>query len=261
MAGRVEETRAEIALPSGPLAYVLRRHPRSRGLRLTVDPRLGLVVSVPLASRRGWARPESLVTGFLRDREPWIRRHLARLERDRAAARARGGPADGGTVRYLGQAHRVRVIPAAPGVARSTVSREGADAGDELVVRVARRDRRAVPIVLEHWLRERAQEAIERAIAGHAPALKVAPARVSLRDPRTRWGSASRSGTLSFSWRLVLAPPEALETVVIHELAHLRVFGHGSRFWELVARRRPDHADWRRWLRRHSHELHDALGD
>jgi predicted metal-dependent hydrolase len=62
-----------------------------------------------------------------------------------------------------------------------------------------------------------------------------------------------------FSWRLVLAPPEALETVVIHELAHLRVFGHGPRFWALVASRRPDHAEWRRWLRTHSLELHGAL--
>ena len=72
--------------------------------------------------------------------------------------------------------------------------------------------------------------------------------------------SASRKGTLSFSWRLILGPPEALETVVIHELAHLRVFGHGPRFWELVASRRPDHLTWRRWLRTHSHELHAALG-
>ncbi len=64
-----------------------------------------------------------------------------------------------------------------------------------------------------------------------------------------------------FSWRLVLAPPEALDTVVVHELAHLRVFGHGPRFWELVATRRPDHATWRRWLRRHTLELHTAFED
>jgi predicted metal-dependent hydrolase len=63
------------------------------------------------------------------------------------------------------------------------------------------------------------------------------------------------------SWRLVLAPPEALETVVVHELAHLRVFGHGPAFWSLVASRRPDHAVWRRWLRTHSLELHAALDE
>jgi predicted metal-dependent hydrolase len=62
-----------------------------------------------------------------------------------------------------------------------------------------------------------------------------------------------------FSWRLVLAPPASLETVVVHELAHLRVFGHGPRFWALVSGCRPDHLADRAWLRRHSHALHAAL--
>ena len=62
-----------------------------------------------------------------------------------------------------------------------------------------------------------------------------------------------------FSWRLILAPPGALETVVVHELAHLRVFGHGPKFWALVASRRPDHLADRAWLRRHSHVLHASL--
>jgi predicted metal-dependent hydrolase len=64
-----------------------------------------------------------------------------------------------------------------------------------------------------------------------------------------------------FSWRLVLAPPDALETVVVHELAHLRVFGHGPGFWKLVAARRPSHLADRAWLRRHSHALHAALDE
>ena len=72
-------------------------------------------------------------------------------------------------------------------------------------------------------------------------------------------GGASRTGRLSFSWRLVLARPEALETVVVHELAHLRAFGHGPGFWELVATRAPEHVRWRRWLRQHAAELHAAL--
>ena len=115
--------------------------------------------------------------------------------------------------------------------------------------------------VLDALLKPRARAAIEREIARHAPALGVTPAAVSIRDQRTRWGSASRQGRLAFSWRLILAPPEALETVVIHELAHLRVFGHGPRFWALVASRRADHKVWRRWLRDHSTELHGALDD
>ena len=64
-----------------------------------------------------------------------------------------------------------------------------------------------------------------------------------------------------FSWRLVLAPPASLETVVVHELAHLTVFGHGPAFWALVAARRPSHLGDRAWLRRNAYALHTALGE
>ena len=261
MVARVVETPAAASLPGGRVEYTLRRNPRSRTLRVTIDPRRGLVVSIPPTTRRGWARPEARVDGFLRERERWIRRHLGRLERERAEHAARGGLTEGATIRYRGAPHRLVIAPAAPSARRSTVAREGLDEGDALVVRLASRDRRGIAAVLEEWLRARATEAINRAISLHAEALRATPQRVSLRDPRTRWGSASREGALSFSWRLVLAPPEALETVVVHELAHLRVFGHGPRFWALVASRRPDHLEWRRWLRRHSNELHRALDD
>ncbi len=137
----------------------------------------------------------------------------------------------------------------------------GAVEEDEIIVRLAPADRRSLAAVIEAWLKPRARTEIEREIRRHAAGLGVAPAAVSIRDQRTRWGSASREGRVAFSWRLVLAPPEALETVVIHELAHLRVFGHGPRFWALVASRRPDHKAWRRWLRDHSTELHSALRD
>lgn len=250
-------------LPGGPLDYSLRRSHRSRGLRVTIDPRLGVVVSVPLASRRGWAHPEREVERFLATREPWIRRHLARIEAQRAAIGARGGIADGAEFRFLGEIHRLRIVAAAPGVRRSAVGRLGGDEGDELHLVLTARDRAGAraTAVLRTWLRERAAAAIDRAVALHAPAIGKAPSRITLRDTRSRWGSASRKGSVSLSWRLILAPPEALETVVVHELAHLRVFGHGPDFWALVAARRPDHLRWRRWLRTHSHELHAALDE
>ncbi len=74
-----------------------------------------------------------------------------------------------------------------------------------------------------------------------------------------RWGSASRAGRLSFSWRLVLAPPAVLDYVVVHELAHLAVFGHPPRFWELVRSVVPEADRARRWLREHARELHWSL--
>jgi predicted metal-dependent hydrolase len=241
-----------------PVPYVLRRSPRSRRLRITIDPELGLVVTIPPATRRGWARPERLIEDFLREREPWIRRHLDQQSRQRAELAARGGLADGAAIRYLGELHRLRIAAAASG-RRSTVSRIVTLTGPELHVALLARDRERPERVLEAWFREQARFAIDATVTDHAGALGVAPAAVALRAPRTRWGSASRQGRLMLSWRLILAPREALETVVIHELAHLKVFGHGPRFWAVVASRRPDHLVWRRWLRTHSLELHGAL--
>lgn len=238
--------------------YLLRRSPRSRRLRITIDPEHGLVVTVPLATRRGWAHPERMIDDFLRDREPWIRRHLLQQARQRAELAARGGLADGASIRYLGELHRLRVASSGTG-RRSTVARVVTLAGPELHVGLLPRDVERVDRVLEAWFKDQARFAIDGTIADHAGALEVSPAAIAIRDPRSRWGSASRQGRLMFSWRLVLAPPEALETVVVHELAHLKVFGHGPRFWAVVASRRPDHLVWRRWLRSHSLELHDAL--
>jgi predicted metal-dependent hydrolase len=228
---------------------------------MTVDPRHGLVVSIPPSQRRGWAGPvaDARVEAFVREREAWVRRHLLRLERDRAEQRARGGVRDGGSVLYHGELHAIRLVAAATSARRSTVERSGTEAGDELLIRVAPRDRRGLEAVLESWLRLRARDAIDRAVARHSAGIGVRPALVELRDPRTRWGSASKEGRLMFSWRLVLAPPDALETVVVHELAHLRVFGHGPRFWALVGAHRPNHLADRAWLRRHAHAIHTAL--
>ena len=254
-----------LSLSAGPMVYWLRRSAHSRSLRVTIDPRRGVVVSIPLASRRGWAHPQRDVERFLAAREPWLRRHLEKFEREQAAVDARGGIVDGGTFRYLGELHRLRVVPAPAGARRSTVARFGAEDGDELHLMLVRRDldaplaRRRSASVLQAWLRQRASVAIDRAVAAHASGLGVTPARITLRDTRSRWGSATRKGSISLSWRLILAPPEALETVVIHELAHLREFGHGPGFWALVAGRRADHQVWRRWLRAHSLELHAAL--
>jgi predicted metal-dependent hydrolase len=254
-----EPTTRRVQVGRHVVEYRLRRSGRSRGLRITIDGREGLVATVPLTTRRGWAHPEPRVEAFIRERSTWVLRHLATFERERAAARERGGARDGGQVLFLGALHRVRLGEQRIAGRGSKVERSGVEGGDELLVTLASGERRPLERILADWLRLRASEAIDRAVAVHAAALGVRPTRVDVRDPVSRWGSASRKGRLMFSWRLVLAPPASLETVVVHELAHLRVFGHGPAFWALVAGRRPTHLADRAWLRRNSHALHAAL--
>jgi hypothetical protein len=91
-----------------------------------------------------------------------------------------------------------------------------------------------------------------------APVLGVTFGRVRVKDQRTLWGSCTPSGDLNFNWRLTLAPPEILDYVVIHELAHRLEMNHSRRFWAHVERHCPDHKVHRRWLRRNGRELQRA---
>jgi predicted metal-dependent hydrolase len=109
---------------------------------------------------------------------------------------------------------------------------------------------------VERWYRRRARDAVTVAADIESRRLEVEYCRVRIGDQRTRWGSCSRTGTLSFSWRLLLAPAAVLEYVVVHELCHLRELNHSRRFWHLVEAARPDWREHAAWLAEHGHELH-----
>ena len=103
--------------------------------------------------------------------------------------------------------------------------------------------------------RRAARELVAMLVDDEAPAIGVEPARIQIRDQRSRWGSCSTRGTLSFNWRLVLAPFDVLDYVVVHELCHLREPNHSRRFWALVEQHRPGWRAQRDWLHEHGPEL------
>ncbi|HEU5215044.1 MAG TPA: M48 family metallopeptidase [Gaiellaceae bacterium] len=109
--------------------------------------------------------------------------------------------------------------------------------------------------VSESAARVRARRLVSAVAEEEAEALGVAYRRIRIGGQRTLWGSCSPKGTLSFNWRLVLAPVDVLDYVVVHELCHLRVPNHSRRFWALVEGRRPYWREQRDWLREHGAEL------
>ena len=222
------------------IPYRIRRSERARHARILVDGS-GVEVVVP---RRF---PLREVEPFVEEKRAWIERTLRRMrqtELELPPARLE----DGGEVWYLGErlALAVRVDPSRR---REHVARRGAELRMALPPGVAVRD------ALERWYRRRARAEV-------APRLDAACARagttytaLQIRGQRTRWASCSSNGAMSFNWRLLLAPPEILDYVVEHEVAHLEVLDHSSRFWRLLASRCPDWRVHEAWLRRNGHAL------
>jgi predicted metal-dependent hydrolase len=151
--------------------------------------------------------------------------------------------------------------------ARLTVPRRMSEAEIAAVVQerqpwIRQQRRRQVPrlgldpgAVSESDARTAARELLASLADEEAPQLGVAYRKLRIGDQRTLWGSCSARGTLSFNWRLVLAPLEVADYVVVHELCHLRVLDHSRRFWSLVESRRPRFREPRAWLREHGAEL------
>jgi predicted metal-dependent hydrolase len=124
---------------------------------------------------------------------------------------------------------------------------------------IARQAARPRPVVLttverEQWRRV-ARERISERCRHFSELTGYQPTKVRITSARTRWGSCAAKGTVNFSWRLAMTPPEVMDYVIVHELAHLAELNHSARFWQRVSQIVPDHRLHRRWLRDNGHLL------
>ena len=214
-------------------AVEVRINPRARRIRLRIDPHGARAVLV-LPSERD--RPEGL--RFAAHHAGWIRTRLEPVQ-------TRIPFENGVVLPILGRPYRVRHEPTIRGVVHVV--------DDEILVGG---DASRLPLQVVAWLRTEALRQTARRSRALAAELGLRVAKVSVRDTRSRWGSCSAAGALSFSWRLVLAPEGVLDYVVAHEVAHLCIRDHGPGFWRLVGELRPGYAEERRWLRQHGGTLH-----
>ena len=113
-----------------------------------------------------------------------------------------------------------------------------------------------MPRKLTAWLKTQAKKDLTVATHHHAAVIGKTVKAISIRDTRSRWGSCAANGKLSFSWRLILAPPEILDYVAAHEVAHLREMNHSDRFWRLCEELAPHTRDARQWLKENGMRLH-----
>ena len=207
--------------------YTLRIQSAAREVVLTMPPRGSLKQASEFAQKHA----------------AWI---AARLERLPKAAPF----TDGTVVPLRGVDHR---IVASAGAARHGVGRNGV--GDERLLCVAGAEPH-IPRRVRDFLKREAKRDLEAASRQAAQALGVTIKRVSVRDQSSRWGSCSTTGVLSYSWRLILAPPFVLDYLAAHEVAHLVEMNHSREFWRLVERICPPMTRAKAWLDAHGTELH-----
>jgi predicted metal-dependent hydrolase len=122
-------------------------------------------------------------------------------------------------------------------------------------VRVRAPDGRAAGGAVQRWYRRAARRRLLQEVEEQASRLGLEVTSVSVREQRTRWGSCSPKGNLSFNWRLIVAPDDVLRYVVVHELCHLAVPNHSKAFWRMLRTTMPDWERPAEWLRRHGDEL------
>jgi predicted metal-dependent hydrolase len=219
------------------IAYTVRRSPRARRARVTIDSTRGVEVVLPDAAFRRGRTPEREAAAAIRELRPWIERRVAELDRAREAVAARGA-----SVPYLGNALR---LIAQPG--RTRAHRRG----DELMVPAGEAQRPAIERFYRRAARSEVATRLDRACEQSGTSYSA----LTIRGQRTRWGSCSPTGAMSFNWRLLLAPEPVLDYVVWHEACHLEVLDHSPRFWALVEARCPGYREQVLWLRRNGATL------
>jgi predicted metal-dependent hydrolase len=207
--------------------YTLRIHPSDREAILTMPPRGTLADAKDFAQRHG----------------AWIAARLGRLPK--------AAPFQPGTVVPLrGVAHRIVHRAGVRGVVWTEIRESG-----ERIICVAggaeHIDRR-----VHDFLKREARRDLAKAAQHYAEALSVKVKRISIRDQSSRWGSCTSAGSLSFSWRLILAPPYVLDYLAAHEVAHLVEMNHSARFWRVVARICGSVERAKVWLDTHGNDLH-----
>jgi predicted metal-dependent hydrolase len=207
--------------------YTLRIHSATREVVLTLPPRGSLKQAREFADKHG----------------AWIAARLKRLPQPVPFA-------DGTIMPLRGVAHRIAHRPHARGTV--WIEAESAEVRTICVAGAAPH----IPRRVRDYLKREAKRELEIASRQAALALGVNVKRVSIRDQTSRWGSCSTTGVLSYSWRLILAPPYVLDYLAAHEAAHLVEMNHSRAFWRQVERVCPDFKKAKAWLDVHGADLH-----
>jgi predicted metal-dependent hydrolase len=217
-----------------PIDQIIRSRRKTIALTVEFDGRL--TVRAPLRAR------DEYIRRLVEQKEDWIRskQELTRGKPVFAPKRY----VEGETFWYLGERHPLYMV-------EQNAPRLELNGG----FRLARLAQPRAAALFQRWYKQQALRIITERVQHFALQHGFAYRAMKITSARTRWGSCSSRGTLSFAWRLVMAPPAVIDYVVLHELAHLKIHNHSPKFWSSLERLLPDYREKKKWLDQNGHLL------
>lgn len=209
---------------------------KRKTLALIVKPDGSLIVRAPLKTA------EKIIREFIENHAEWI-------EKKRAEALATLPPVPrqyvpGETFLFLGNAYPLEIVQ---GQKKPLLLEES--------FKLAESNQANAKSVFERWYRVQARQILDERVKRYADQYGFQYKKIGITSARTRWGSCSANGSLNFSWRLIMAPPEVVDYVIVHELVHTIFHNHSRRFWNKVESVMPDYKERRKWLRKNGQGL------
>lgn len=210
---------------------------KRRTISLEIAANASLIVRAPM--RASLREIETIIS----DKSEWIVRQQ-KLAEQRSQEAPPKQFIDNENFLFLGELYPLKVSAI---IKKSFIFNQGFEIREDLVSKAKK--------IFIIWYRLRAKEIITERVTHFARVNQLDFQKIRISSAKTNWGSCGRSGTLSFSWRLILAPLPVIDYVIAHELAHLRHFNHGKNFWKMVEKIVPDYEIRRRWLSENGHRL------
>ncbi|MDQ2087472.1 SprT family zinc-dependent metalloprotease [Herbivorax sp. ANBcel31] len=198
---------------------------------------------------------QNQIDEIIKDKLSWIlkkQQELKKLYREKNVKRTFE---NGERISYLGKEYFLEIVEVIEDSKPKVVINDG-----NMVIYINERcivkdKSREIRNIIKMWLVERFRDiAIER-IEKYKSIIRVSPKKITIREQKTRWGSCSSKGSINLNWKLVMAPMEVLDYVIVHELCHMREMNHSKNYWKIVSSIMPDYTEHRKWLKENGHKL------
>lgn len=233
----LRSTEQTVLVGDRTLPITIRENSRATRITLRIEPGgRALKLTVPAGLKR------SEVDDFLDRHQGWLFTKLAKFP-------VSGDLRSGGMISLRGIPHRIVHTGTLRGVTEAT------EVNGEPILRVGGLEGH-VGRRIAAFLKKEARRDLEPLVARHAALIGKPVRSITMKDTRSRWGSCSWEGNLSFSWRIVMAPPSVIDYLAAHEVAHLKEMNHGPKFWALCRKLCPGTEAAQKWLKQHGSQLH-----